>query len=333
MRHDIRSRLRLALGPSARTLDHGGAPLEVALPAREAGRVQSCGLLAEPTMRAHAVGPPSAPGFGAFVDGVQESHAVAFAGVIPIVHARVGAVVRARVNRRLVTWGDGPLLGEALYVPLSLVGDAVVRALGDCGCAVVDTSDDAIQGEETHPQQVLRRAVHLVQRQRETLERELAERWCRAPSGAGPATLYIDGGLPSPNVVLSTHLAVGVVKSHHTLYVSGPALATVMSLGAGERSSLFVVETRWRAPVASWYLRVRDPRGRDPFWGLVRVEASLPMLTEQAASADERADEISRWVLAEAAPLSLPDSRWDTMAYGIRDCEVFLRAALGSRSA
>jgi len=39
-----------------------------------------------------------------------------------------------------------------------------------------------------------------------------------------------------------------------------------------------------------------------------------------------RADEVSRWVLAEASPLALPDSRWDKMVYGIRDCEEFLRA-------
>ncbi|HNV76892.1 MAG TPA: hypothetical protein PKH96_19580, partial [Gemmatimonadaceae bacterium] len=44
---------------------------------------------------------------------------------------------------------------------------------------------------------------------------------------------------------------------------------------------------------------------------------------------DLAADRISQWVAAESAPLSLPDARWDTMAYGIRDCEVYLRAALG----
>jgi hypothetical protein len=42
--------------------------------------------------------------------------------------------------------------------------------------------------------------------------------------------------------------------------------------------------------------------------------------------ASERAAEFSRWVLAEALPLAVPDSRWDKMVYGIRDCEEFLRA-------
>jgi hypothetical protein len=31
-------------------------------------------------------------------------------------------------------------------------------------------------------------------------------------------------------------------------------------------------------------------------------------------------------VLAEAAPLALPDSRWDKMSYGVRNSEEFLRA-------
>ena len=40
----------------------------------------------------------------------------------------------------------------------------------------------------------------------------------------------------------------------------------------------------------------------------------------------EKADSVSRWILAEAAPLAMPDSRWDKMVYGIRDCEEFLNA-------
>jgi hypothetical protein len=39
-----------------------------------------------------------------------------------------------------------------------------------------------------------------------------------------------------------------------------------------------------------------------------------------------RADEISRWIIAEGSPLALPDGRWDKMTYGIRDTEEFLRA-------
>ena len=40
-------------------------------------------------------------------------------------------------------------------------------------------------------------------------------------------------------------------------------------------------------------------------------------------------DRLTRMVLAEAAPLALPDPRWPVMAYGIRDCEEVLRAVMG----
>ena len=81
----------------------------------------------------------------------------------------------------------------------------------------------------------------------------------------------------------------------------------------------------WRATVASWYLRLRE--SSDPLWGLVRVEVSMQANSGKRALG-ERADQISRWILAEAAPLALPDSRWDTTAYGIRDCQQFLRSSI-----
>ena len=60
---------------------------------------------------------------------------------------------------------------------------------------------------------------------------------------------------------------------------------------------------------------------------LVRVEAADSAVTsERPEDLTLRADLISRWILAEVAPLALPDGRWDKMVYGIRDCEEFLRA-------
>jgi len=75
-----------------------------------------------------------------------------------------------------------------------------------------------------------------------------------------------------------------------------------------------------RPTVASWYVRIRSAEGRDALFGLVRVETAL---SDDAIS---RADEISRWVIAEGSPLSLPDGRWDKMSYGVHETEEFLRA-------
>ena len=130
--------------------------------------------------------------------------------------------------------------------------------------------------------------------------------------------------------------AVARVQRANSIEVEGvsksfgrvPAVDDVsFRLRRGERSSVFRITSSRRTPVASWYLRLREPAGRDPLWGLVRVEAADPDHTGEPLEAlTRRADLLSRWVLAEVAPLALPDGRWDKMVYGIRDCEEFLRA-------
>ena len=245
-------------------------------------------------------------------------------GSVPLVLGTTSAAVRVRVNRRLVTWGHKPPKWEQkLYVPLRYLSPQFEarRASAEKQYGrwpIVDTSTPDSSGAypSEHPSVLLERAIRSVDRHREALEDELAEAWCVR----GEAPLFIDGGIShSAHVALSEH-AIGVIKSHRTLYVEGEALRTVVSLGKGERSSVFLVSPRTRSAVMSWYLRLRDPAGRDVLWGLVRVEMA------KCANPTERADEISRWVLAETSPLALPDGRWDKMSYGIRDCEEFLRA-------
>ena len=58
----------------------------------------------------------------------------------------------------------------------------------------------------------------------------------------------------------------------------------------------------------------------------VRVEVARTAILDDVSVLSERAGAVSRWILAERAPLALPDARWDRMVYGIRDCEEYLRA-------
>ena len=59
---------------------------------------------------------------------------------------------------------------------------------------------------------------------------------------------------------------------------------------------------------------------------------SLPEVSGEPAGSALRAlahdwhDAVSRWLLAETTPLSLPDARWDRLIYPVLDCESFLRA-------
>ncbi len=179
-------------------------------------------------------------------------------------------------------------------------------------------SVQAAAGDAEHPFSLRDSAKHRVQRDREQLEQGLALEWCR--SDARP--ILVDGPISGADAVARSTCAVGVIKSHRTLYVSGEAMTTVVfGLAVGEQSSAFLIESPKRTNVASFYLRIRDRRGHDPMWGLVRVEISA-----EGSDFTARADLVARWIFAEASPVALPDARWDKMVYGIRDCEEFLRA-------
>jgi len=258
-------------------------------------------------------------GFGAFLDGAQKVRLIARHEGVPLVLGITSAVVRVRVNRRLTTWGHQPPKVEfKLYLPLKYLPPLADLPLGESGLTVVDTSKADANGDypSPHPQVLLDRAIRAVDQQRELLEDQIAEAWCVR----NEAPLFVDGGINRSAVVASSGCAVGVIKSHRTLYVEDDALKVVLSLAVNERSSVFQVSPRRRNSVFSWYLRQRSADGHDPLWGLVRVEMS------ECANPADRADEISRWILAEKTPLALPDGRWDKMSYGVRDCEEFLRA-------
>ena len=265
----------------------------------------------------------TASGFGAFLDGAQKVQVVAHKAGMPIVLGTVSAAVRVRLNRRLTTWAlHPPHVERKIYLPLRFLPalSELPKANGNppADWQIVDTSTADRNGDYpiAHPAALLERAVRAVDQERDQLEDRLAEAWC----GRGEAPLYIDGGISRSATVASSTCAIGVIKSHRALYADGDALGVVFGLKKGERSSVFRVSPRSRSAVLSWYLRVRPADGRDALWGLVRVEMS------ECDRASERADEISRWVMAEMTPLSLPDGRWDKMAYGVRDCEEFLRA-------
>lgn len=263
-------------------------------------------------------------GFGAFLDGTQQMRFVGHYLGVPIVFGSVAAGVRVRMNRRLTTWGhQPPRVQRRIYLPLrylpplSELRDASPE-MAAAQWEIVDTAKADKNGEypSKHPTVLQERARRAVDEDRDRLEDSLAEAWCVRAE----APLYIDGGISRSEVVASSAWAVGVIKSHRNLYFDGDALGKVLGLRKGERTSVFRVPSGSRNAVMSWYLRIRDERGHEPMWGLVRIEIA------ECDRPTDKADEISRWVMAETTPLALPDGRWDKMAHGVRDCEEFLRA-------
>lgn len=315
MRDALRALRQAGLDASA-----GSAPLETLQRSDEPPRLEAASPLEGALVTVRAV--PGAPvvGFASFLDGVQRSRVIAHAGPVPIVHGAIAAAIRLRVGRQLRTWAE-PVVAEALYVPMGALPDALAAALRE-RCPVVDPmADDAGDGSVRHPQEFTARALTAVQRSREEAERELAGRWVREQR----APLLVDGGISGSAEAARSPFAVGVVKSHRTLYVGGDTLGLVLGLREGERTTAVGLSSPRRTPVASWYLRLRDATGRSPLFGLVRVEVARE---DDSRALTERADLVSRWLLAERTPVALPDQRWDVMVYGIRECEQYLSAIL-----
>lgn len=286
-----------ALGEAEATVvEHGGGPL-----------------------RRIAVPRPAHSGFTSFQDGIQRSSVRLYHGPVPIVYAFAAVVVRTRGTR-----GDGHLRTlyrderEALFFPHPLVPPEAFEATGAAEEQLLDTTPPETVSLPLFPPLLYALAARRINRWREELEVEMAERWCRA--GDDPGWLLVDGSLTLSREVAGCDRAVGVVKSHQTRFFDGDDARTLLSLGEGERTSVFEPGTRRYTPVYSWYLRLRSPAGKGALWGLVRVEAAATDATLR------RADQISGWLLAETAPISLPDARWDRLLYPIRDCEAYLRS-------
>lgn len=316
------ARALAGLLPNSQPVDDG-PPLELTTANTQPARLISATVIEDRALRARRVFDAPMVGFAAFLDGTQQSHVACYMpGGIPIVYGTVGAVVRDRRNQRLFTWRHA--VERRLYASRANVSSAVWRSLTETGIIVHDTSEtDEPEEASEHPHALREAAVHRVQKDRELAEQSLALEWCSREE----RPLFIDGGISAAEPVARAACAIGVVKSHRTLYASGEALVAVLGLGYAERSSVFLVTSPKRASVSSWYLRIRDPRGHDPMWGLVRVEVAHPMAGGDV-EVGRRANEVSRWILAEVSPVALPDGRWDKMVYGVRDCEEFLRAVM-----
>lgn len=270
------------------------------------------------------------PIVAAFLDGIQRTRVLGFLDGTPLVHATVAAAVRQREQRQLRAWHE-PVVHQLLLASLRALGPSWWRAVEDAGLQPVDIDLPDGEDADLHPHAFRTRALSLVALEREQLERRLAARWVAEEQ----QWLWIDGGIAG-NLALDVHTpAFGVVKSHNTLYGDRQSIRDILALRKGERSPAFLVGHRVRRAVASWYLRWHDAEPSDPLFGLVRVEVVPPTSLPDGDEAARRAftatcDALSSAILLERHPVSLPDSRWHTLAYGVHAVETYLKALIGT---
>lgn len=269
-------------------------------------------LLEDATVQCHPVGTPE-PWVGplAYLDGVQRMRLVAYAGASPLYVGEIAAAVRERQATRLATvMEDRRRLVIGRPRALAAAGDALD------GLATLGLPED----EPPHPVRDLTQASRALDRARGQLEIDLGHSFRRRSAG----WLLVDGSLAETPDWASDPRTVGVSKSHATLPFEGDDLERYLRLPRGHRSSIFAPQTRSVAPVHAWALRLWDWEQKDLFHGLVRVEVA------PANGEPETADLLSRWLLAERAPISTPDPRWDRLLYGIHSVEQYLRARAGA---
>lgn len=243
----------------------------------------------------------------AFLDGIQRYEVMAYAGSSPVVAATVAAAVLERQDRQL-------------HVSLS-----ARRRLLIARPQVFDDLGDAVDGYETvhlpadgdpHPVLDYHLARREIDRARGHIEIEVGLRY-RARSNAW---IVVDGALTSSPQWAADPKMLGVCKSHATLPFDEADLEAYLRIPCGHRSPVFAPKGNAVAPVYSWALRLWPWEGKDLLHGLVRIEAAPHEATIATA------DQLSRWLMAERAPVSMPDPRWDRLLYGIRAVEQYLRA-------
>ena len=135
------------------------------------------------------------------------------------------------------------------------------------------------------------------------------------------AWIAVDGQLR--NLRESNRRAIGLIKSVARPEFVGRDVGHAAGPGARDADDQLrprlAAKPRPGEQRTSWYLRMWPPqRGADALGSLMRVEAARDTEPEQV-------DEISRWILAEKAPLAKPDPRWPAMIYPIRYVEKILK--------
>jgi hypothetical protein len=276
-----------------------------------------------------------------FLDGVQSSREIGRIEMSPVIVATVAAAIVNRCDRRFsrMPLESPPVVVQAVILPRS-AGDTRVETFWDL---LLEAGFSELGPDEipSSPHLILDSAEYMagadpsdyvgmremarvrVRALRERLEGgmlrtwELDDRTLEDPD----AWIAVDGQLK--DIRESNRRAIGLIKSvAHPEFV-GKDVGMLLDLEPGMRTTSFVPDWQLRRDPGerrtSWYLRVWPPqRGADALGSLMRVEAPRD-------TAPETVDEISRWILAERAPLAKPDPRWPAMIYPIHYVEKILK--------
>ena len=275
-----------------------------------------------------------------FLDGVQSSREIGRIEMSPVVVATVAAAIVNRCDRRFsrMPLESPPVVVQAVILPRSN-GDASVEAFWELLLAagfsglepeevpstphlVLDSGEYIDEQDPSDYVGMRERARGRIRSLRERLEGGMLGMWELDDRVLDSDDwIAVDGQLQ--DLPGSNRRAVGLIKSVARPEFVGRDVSMLLDLEPGMRTTSFVPDWQLRRSPGdhrtSWYLRMWPPqRGADALGSLMRVEAARDTEPDQV-------DEISRWILAERAPLAKPDPRWPAMIYPIRYVEKILK--------
>ena len=276
-----------------------------------------------------------------FLDGVQSSREMGRIEMSPVIVATVAAAIVNRCDRKFsrMPLESPPVVVQAVILPRSIGGPQIEAfwnlllkaGFSELGPDEVPSSphlllDSAEYTDGADPSDYVgmrERGRARVRTLRERLEGGMLREWEGDDRTLedSEAWIAVDGQLR--DIRESNRRAIGLIKSVARPEFVGKDVGMLLDLEPGMRTTSFVPDWQLRRGLAeqrtSWYLRMWPPQpGADALGSLMRIEA--PRDTEP-----ETVDEISRWVLAERAPLAKPDPRWPAMIYPIHYVEKILK--------
>jgi hypothetical protein len=275
-----------------------------------------------------------------FLDGVQSSREIGRIGMSPVVVATVAAAIVNRCERRFsrMPLENPPVVVQAVILPRSN-GEASVEAFWELLLAagfseleadevpstphlVLDSGEYVEEQDPSDYVGMRERARGRIRSLRERLEGGMLGVWELDDRVLDSDDwIAVDGQLQ--DLPGSNRRAVGLIKSVARPEFVGRDVSMLLDLEPGMRTTSFVPDWQLRRSPGdhrtSWYLRMWPPQpGADALGSLMRVEAARDTEPDQV-------DQISRWILAEKAPLAKPDPRWPAMIYPIRYVEKILK--------
>jgi hypothetical protein len=353
VKSDFVHRLGEALAEAGRRgvrVSAGSGPCDLEM--QELAVRESDGSYSDGTGPQHLEGPPRALYPGAadgrgtklcyFLDGVQSTREIGRVGAVPVVVTTVAAAVVNRCERRFkrVNLEGPPVVVRAVILPLrandpgvetlrDLLLDAGFEPLGhdappEAPDLVLDSTEYIGDPDPTDYVAMKGWAFGRARSLRERLEAQLLQRWAGDDRVLDSDDwIAVDGQLRMRVGELPPDRMVGLIKSVLKPEFVSDDVNVLLDLEPGMRTTSFV--PGWQRKLSpgeqrtSWYLRVWPPQpGADALGSLMRVEAPL-------GTGPEKVDEITRWVLAEKAPLAKPDPRWPAMIYPISHVEKILK--------